>query len=102
MAEATAFNSEDCDEVYDSTEEDMTYDEKRDLILDLVREPDMKVISFLRIVQAREPKALVRTEEGDIEIDFDKLHASTLRALDLKLKEYHAAIDDKKTKFKGN
>lgn len=31
------------DEVYDSTEEEMTYDEIRDLISDIVKEPDLKV-----------------------------------------------------------
>uniref|UniRef100_A0A8D8ZCV7 Homeotic protein female sterile n=1 Tax=Cacopsylla melanoneura TaxID=428564 RepID=A0A8D8ZCV7_9HEMI len=98
----TTINSEECDEVYDSTEEDMTYDEKRDLIQALVKEPDMKVINFIRIVETREPRAIMRNESNDIEIDFDKLHASTLRALELKLKEYHAAIDEKTPKFRGN
>ncbi|KAI5750430.1 hypothetical protein M8J76_015535 [Diaphorina citri] len=81
-------------EHYDSTEEDMTYDEKRDLVMDLV-------INFIRIVETREPKAIVRTEDDGVQTDFDKLHASTLRAVDLKLKEYHAALEEKTPKFRG-
>lgn len=82
------------EEVYDSTEEDMTYDEKRDLIMDLIREPDMKVISFIRIVESRQPAAIVRTNDGGMQIDFDKLHASTLRSVEMKLKEYQAVLEE--------
>lgn len=58
-------------------------------------------MDFIRIVEERQPRAIVQTVDGAMEIDFDKLHASTLRAMDEKWKEYQAASEEKPPNFRG-
>ncbi|XP_072161767.1 bromodomain-containing protein 2-like isoform X3 [Bemisia tabaci] len=70
---------------YDSDEEDnakpMTYDEKRKLSLDINKLPSDKLGRVVQIIQSREP-SLRDSNPDEIEIDFETLKPSTLRALE--------------------
>ncbi|KAJ3605876.1 hypothetical protein NHX12_027919 [Muraenolepis orangiensis] len=68
---------------YDSEDESlpMTYDEKRQLSLDINRLPGGKLGRVVRIIQTREP-SLRDSNPDEIEIDFETLKPSTLRELE--------------------
>nr|DBA13720.1 TPA: hypothetical protein GDO54_017064 [Pyxicephalus adspersus] len=70
---------------YDSDEEDeglpMTYDEKRQLSLDINRLPGEKLGRVVHIIQSREP-SLRDSNPDEIEIDFETLKPTTLRELE--------------------
>lgn len=70
---------------YDSEEEEetspMSYDEKRQLSLDINRLPGEKLGRVVHIIQSREP-SLRDTNPEEIEIDFETLKPSTLRELE--------------------
>merc|ERR1712048_544166 len=59
----------------------MTYDEKRQLSLDINKLPGDKLGKVVQIIQQREP-ALRDSNPDEIEIDFETLKTSTLRALE--------------------
>ena len=59
----------------------MTYDEKRQLSLDINELPGDKLGRVVQIIQQREP-ALRDSNPDEIEIDFETLKPSTLRALE--------------------
>jgi len=69
----------------DSDEEDnakpMTYDEKRQLSLDINKLPGDKLGRVVNIIQQREP-SLKDSNPDEIEIDFETLKPSTLRELE--------------------
>lgn len=71
--------------VYDSEEDDnevaMSYDEKRQLSLDINKLPGDKLGKVVQIIQLREP-SLRDSNPDEIEIDFETLHGSTLRELE--------------------
>lgn len=71
-----AFDSEDEDNV-----KPMSYDEKRQLSLDINKLPGDKLARVVHIIQSREP-ALRDTSPDEIEIDFETLRTSTLRELE--------------------
>ncbi|XP_064615943.1 bromodomain-containing protein 3-like isoform X3 [Liolophura sinensis] len=70
---------------FDSEDEDnakpMTYDEKRQLSLDINRLPGDKLGRVVHIIQSREP-SLRDSNPDEIEIDFETLKPSTLRELE--------------------
>ncbi|KAM6454383.1 bromodomain testis-specific protein isoform 2-T5 [Liasis olivaceus] len=70
------FKSEDED-----TAKPMTYDEKRQLSLDINKLPGEKLGRVVYIIQSREP-SLRHSNPDEIEIDFEALKASTLRVLE--------------------
>merc|ERR1712242_646779 len=59
----------------------MTYDEKRQLSLDINELPGDKLGKVVQIIQHREP-SLRDSNPDEIEIDFETLKPSTLRALE--------------------
>lgn len=59
----------------------MTYDEKRQLSLDINKLPGDKLGKVVHIIQSREP-SLRDSNPDEIEIDFETLRASTLRELE--------------------
>merc|ERR1719233_298568 len=59
----------------------MTYDEKRQLSLDINKLPGDKLGKVVQIIQNREP-SLRDSNPDEIEIDFETLKPSTLRALE--------------------
>ena len=59
----------------------MTYDEKRQLSLDINKLPGDKLGRVVQIIQLREP-SLRDSNPDEIEIDFETLKPSTLRALE--------------------
>ncbi|NWS35351.1 BRDT protein, partial [Polioptila caerulea] len=59
----------------------MSYDEKRQLSLDINKLPGEKLGKVVHIIQSREP-ALRSSNPDEIEIDFETLNASTLRELE--------------------
>jgi len=84
---------------YQSDEEDtanpMSYDEKRQLSLDINKLPGDKIGRVVHIIQSREP-SLRETNPDEIEIDFETLKASTLRELE----KYVASCLKKSAKLK--
>ncbi|XP_037914073.1 homeotic protein female sterile-like isoform X4 [Hermetia illucens] len=70
---------------FDSEEEDtakpMSYDEKRQLSLDINKLPGDKLGRVVHIIQSREP-SLRDSNPDEIEIDFETLKPSTLRELE--------------------
>ncbi len=60
----------------------MTYDEKRQLILDIKKLPGERLGKVVQIIQSREP-SLRDSNPDEIEIDFETLKTSTLRELEL-------------------
>lgn len=70
---------------FDSDDEDnakpMTYDEKRQLSLDINKLPGDKLGRVVHIIQSREP-SLRDSNPDEIEIDFETLKPSTLRELE--------------------
>ncbi|XP_064234117.1 bromodomain-containing protein 3-like [Aotus nancymaae] len=70
---------------YDSEEEEeglpMSYDEKRQLSLDINRLPREKLGRVVHIIQSREP-SLRDSNPDEIEIDFETLKPTTLRELE--------------------
>lgn len=70
---------------YDSEEEEeivpMSYDEKRQLSLDINKLPGEKLGRVVHIIQSREP-SLRDTNPEEIEIDFETLKPSTLKELE--------------------
>ncbi|XP_312107.5 homeotic protein female sterile isoform X2 [Anopheles gambiae] len=81
---------------FDSEEEDtakpMSYDEKRQLSLDINKLPGDKLGRVVHIIQSREP-SLRDSNPDEIEIDFETLKPSTLRELE----SYVASCLRKKT-----
>merc|ERR1712058_51422 len=73
---ATAIDSED-----ELKSTPMTYDEKRQLSLDIDKLPGDKLGKVVQIIQHREP-SLRDSNPDEIEIDFETLKPSTLRALE--------------------
>lgn len=71
--------------VYESEEEEkckpMSYEEKRQLSLDINKLPGEKLGRVVHIIQSREP-SLKNSNPDEIEIDFETLKASTLRELE--------------------
>lgn len=71
--------------VYDSEEDEnevaMSYDEKRQLSLDINKLPGDKLGKVVQIIQQREP-SLRDSNPDEIEIDFETLRGSTLRELE--------------------
>ncbi|KAK3524142.1 hypothetical protein QTP70_018232 [Hemibagrus guttatus] len=71
---------------YESEDEDaalpMTYDEKRQLSLDINRLPGEKLGRVVHIIQSREPSLRDPKPPDEIEIDFETLKPSTLRELE--------------------
>lgn len=59
----------------------MTYDEKRQLSLNINKLPRNRLGEVVHIIQIKEP-ALKDSSPNEIEIDFDTLKASTLRDLE--------------------
>merc|ERR1711994_23896 len=59
----------------------MTYDEKRQLSLDINKLPGDKLGKVVQIIQHREP-SLRDSNPDEIEIDFETLKPSTLRSLE--------------------
>jgi len=59
----------------------MSYDEKRQLSLDINKLPGDKLGKVVQIIQNREP-SLRDSNPDEIEIDFETLKPSTLRALE--------------------
>ena len=59
----------------------MSYDEKRQLSLDINKLPGEKLGRVVQIIQSREP-SLRDSNPDEIEIDFETLKPSTLRALE--------------------
>lgn len=70
---------------YDSEEEEeivpMSYDEKRQLSLDINKLPGEKLGRVVHIIQSRE-QSLRDTNPEEIEIDFETLKPSTLKELE--------------------
>jgi len=70
---------------FDSEDEDnskpMSYDEKRQLSLDINKLPGDKLGKVVHIIQSREP-SLRDSNPDELEIDFETLKASTLRELE--------------------
>ncbi|KAK3920232.1 Homeotic protein female sterile [Frankliniella fusca] len=73
---AAAFDSEDEDNA-----KPMSYDEKRQLSLDINKLPGDKLGRVVHIIQSREP-SLRDSNPDEIEIDFETLKPSTLRELE--------------------
>ena len=68
-----------------SDEEDikeMTYDEMRQLSLNINKLPGDKLERVVRIVEMREPSMKKNSKLDEIEIDFETLKVTTLRELD--------------------
>ncbi|XP_070602675.1 bromodomain testis-specific protein isoform X1 [Erythrolamprus reginae] len=65
----------------EDTAKPMTYDEKRQLSLDINKLPEEKLAGLVHIIQSREP-SMRHSNLTEIDIDFDALQASTLRALE--------------------
>jgi len=65
----------------DDTAQPMSYDEKRQLSLDINKLPGDKIGRVVHIIQSREP-SLRETNPDEIEIDFETLKPSTLRELE--------------------
>ena len=59
----------------------MTYDEKRQLSLDINKLPGNKLNRVVQIIQSRE-SALRDSNPDEIEVDFETIKPSTLRALE--------------------
>lgn len=59
----------------------MSYEEKRQLSLDINKLPGDKLGRVVHIIQSREP-SLKNTNPDEIEIDFEALKPSTLRELE--------------------
>lgn len=59
----------------------MTYEEKRQLSLDINKLPGDKLGRVVHIIQSREP-SLKNSNPDEIEIDFETLKPSTLRELE--------------------
>merc|ERR1712029_184996 len=76
---ASSKNASDTDD--ESKVVPMTYDEKRQLSLDINKLPGDKLGRVVQIIQQREP-ALRDSNPDEIEIDFETLKPSTLRALE--------------------
>uniref|UniRef100_A0A673GH19 Bromodomain testis-specific protein-like n=1 Tax=Sinocyclocheilus rhinocerous TaxID=307959 RepID=A0A673GH19_9TELE len=78
-------NSKSSGRAYDSEEKmnalPMSYEEKRQLSLDINKLPGDKLGKVVNIIKAREP-LLRDTDPEEIEIDFETLKPSTLRALE--------------------
>ncbi|XP_049820910.1 bromodomain-containing protein 3-like isoform X4 [Aethina tumida] len=76
QAPVPAFDSEDEDNA-----KPMSYDEKRQLSLDINKLPGDKLGKVVHIIQSREP-SLRDSNPDEIEIDFETLKPSTLRELE--------------------
>ncbi|XP_042319842.1 LOW QUALITY PROTEIN: bromodomain testis-specific protein [Sceloporus undulatus] len=74
--EEPMYKSED-----DESAKPMSYDEKRQLSLDINKLPGEKLGRVVYIIQSREP-SLRHSNPDEIEIDFETLKASTLRELE--------------------
>lgn len=74
----------------------MTYEEKRQLSLDINKLPGDKLGRVVHIIQTREP-SLKNSNPDEIEIDFETLKPSTLRELE----RYVSSCLCKKKKVQG-
>lgn len=74
----------------------MTYEEKRQLSLDINKLPGDKLGRVVHIIQSREP-SLKNSNPDEIEIDFETLKPSTLRELE----RYVSSCLRKKKKVQG-
>lgn len=74
----------------------MTYEEKRQLSLDINKLPGDKLGRVVHIIQSREP-SLKNSNPDEIEIDFETLKPSTLRELE----RYVSSCLRKKKKVPG-
>ncbi|XP_057687333.1 bromodomain-containing protein 3-like isoform X2 [Corythoichthys intestinalis] len=74
-------NGEDSGAADESSSLPMSYDEKRQLSLDINRLPGEKLGRVVHIIQSREP-SLRDSNPDEIEIDFETLKPSTLRELE--------------------
>lgn len=74
----------------------MTYEEKRQLSLDINKLPGDKLGRVVHIIQSREP-SLKNSNPDEIEIDFETLKPSTLRELE----RYVSSCLRKKKKVTG-
>lgn len=74
----------------------MTYEEKRQLSLDINKLPGDKLGRVVHIIQSREP-SLKNSNPDEIEIDFETLKPSTLRELE----RYVSSCLRKKKKVSG-
>ncbi|KAK7929402.1 hypothetical protein WMY93_005797 [Mugilogobius chulae] len=85
-----------------STRPVMTYEEKRQLSLDINKLPGDKLGRVVHIIQSREP-SLKNSNPDEIEIDFEALKPSTLRELEkyvctcLRKKKKHSDVKKMKT-----
>ncbi len=70
-----------CDSEEEMNTLPMSYEEKRQLSLDINKLPGDKLGKVVNIIKAREP-LLRDTDPEEIEIDFETLKPSTLRALE--------------------
>ncbi|MGH0161770.1 UNVERIFIED_CONTAM: hypothetical protein FKN15_077542 [Acipenser sinensis] len=70
-----------CDSEHEEESKPMSYDEKRQLSLDINKLPGDKLGKVVHVIQSREP-SLKDTNPEEIEIDFETLKPSTLRALE--------------------
>ena len=78
----------------------MTYDEKRQLSLDINKLPGDKLGKVVQIIQHREP-SLRDSNPDEIEIDFETLKPSTLRALETFVTQSLRKKPKKKSSKKG-
>ncbi|KAK7144652.1 hypothetical protein R3I94_010924 [Phoxinus phoxinus] len=99
--------SKACDSEEEMNTVPMSYEEKRQLSLDINKLPGDKLGKIVNIIKAREP-LLRDTDPEEIEIDFETLKPSTLRALECyvvtclrkKPKETDKTKSQKKSKIK--
>ncbi|KAK1165164.1 bromodomain-containing protein 3-like isoform X1 [Acipenser oxyrinchus oxyrinchus] len=70
-----------CDSEHEEKSKPMSYDEKRQLSLDINKLPGDKLGKVVHVIQSREP-SLKDSNPEEIEIDFETLKPSTLRALE--------------------
>lgn len=75
------YDSDDVEENRVTNAKPMTYDEKRQLSLDINKLPGEKLGKVVHIIKSREP-ALKDSNPDEIEIDFETLKPSTLRELE--------------------
>lgn len=75
----------------------MSYEEKRQLSLDINKLPGDKLGRVVNIIQTREP-SLKNSNPDEIEIDFETLKPSTLRELE----KYVSSCLRKKKKLSGS
>jgi len=81
VAGSFEFDGENSGQASDNKNRPMTYDEKRQLSVDINKLPGEKLGKVVHIIKMREP-ALRDSNPDEIEIDFETLKPSTLRELE--------------------